>query len=228
MSTLGNGLSAAEHRENALTVREAELSMLRRAEQTLGIEQNILVVQSNLAGIYLKQGRLEQALRMSRDIYYGTSSLFGEEHRDTLTAASNYVRVLNRLNRFDEAKALVRKTVPVARRVLGDNHETMLGIRLLYAQSLYNSDGATLDDLRAAAITLKETEKPHGAFWDPCTQLPGGLKFPSGIYGKRTAPATSPARLRNRCHRRAPRRLKRTKSYTIGRGPSPRAPSCGP
>ena len=50
MSDLGNGLSAAEHDEDALSVQEAELSMLRRVGAA---EENILVGAGNLATSYL-------------------------------------------------------------------------------------------------------------------------------------------------------------------------------
>ena len=40
------------------------------------------------------------------------------------------------------------KTVPVARRVLGESHELTLRMRLSNAVALYNDPSATLDDLR--------------------------------------------------------------------------------
>ena len=58
--------------------------------------------------------------------------------------------------RFEEAKSLLCKTIPVARRVLGESHEVTLKLRLIYAVALYKDDGATLDDLREAVTTLVE------------------------------------------------------------------------
>ena len=52
----------------------------------------------------------------------------------------------------------MRKTVPVARRVLGENHNLTLRMRKIYAKALYKADGATLDDLREAVATLVEIE----------------------------------------------------------------------
>jgi len=60
------------------------------------------------------------------------------------------------LNRFKEAKALLRKVVPVARRALGENTETALKMRWIYAVALYYDTGATLDDLREAVTTLED------------------------------------------------------------------------
>jgi hypothetical protein len=76
-----------------------------------------------------------------------------------LRAASNYANSLNKLRHFEEAKALLRKTMPVTRRVLGESNEQTLGMRLNYAKSLYEHDGATLDDLREAVTTLEDVER---------------------------------------------------------------------
>ena len=81
----------------------------------------------------------------------------------TLTAAINYAHSLHSLRRFDEAKSLLRKMVPVARRVVGEGHEITLKMRKIYAEALYRSlysdAGATLDDLREAVTTLEDTER---------------------------------------------------------------------
>ena len=66
INQLGIGLSAAKHHEDALAVREADLSMLRRIGAS---EYHMLAVQSNLASTYQSLGRFEQALRMRRDVY---------------------------------------------------------------------------------------------------------------------------------------------------------------
>ena len=58
--------------------------------------------------------------------------------------------------RFEEAKELYRKTMPVARRVLGYNNNTTLRIILGYARALYKDPGATLDDVREAVTTLED------------------------------------------------------------------------
>ena len=61
------------------------------------------------------------------------------------------------VQRFEEAKSLLRKTVPVARRVLGESHEITLRMRWMYAEPLYEDPSATLDDLRKAVTMLEET-----------------------------------------------------------------------
>ena len=96
---------------------------------------------------------------MDRDIYSGRAKLHGEEHERTLRAASNYASSLKRLKRFEEAKSLLRKTLPVVRRVFGDSHEDTLRSKWIYAAALFMDDGATLDDLREAVTTLEETAR---------------------------------------------------------------------
>ena len=66
---------------------------------------------------------------------------------------------LNKLQRFEEAKPLFRKTMPVARRVLGENDYRTLTMRGNYARALYKDPDATLDDLHEAVTTLEDSER---------------------------------------------------------------------
>ena len=85
--------------------------------------------------------------------------LCGEENRLTLIAANNYALSLCKQNAFEEAKLLMQKCLPAARRLLGKSDETTLRNRLYYAEALYRDDCATLDDLREAVTTLEGTEQ---------------------------------------------------------------------
>ena len=114
--------------------------------------------QSNLSNTYNKMGRREEASQMDRDIYYGCVRLFGEEHYKTLGQAINYASSLETLERFKEAKSLLRRTVPVARRVLGERDDITLRMRSVYAYSLYADPNATLDDLHEAVKMLEDIE----------------------------------------------------------------------
>ena len=83
----------------------------------------------------------------------------GYQHCNTLSTAASYTKSLLLLKRFEEAKTLMRKTMPVARRVLGEGHRVTLKMRSSYGWALYRDDGATLDDLREAVTTLGKTEE---------------------------------------------------------------------
>ncbi len=153
---LGIGLYAAGHYEDASVVQKADLATLRRIGAS---ESSILDVQSNLANTYEMLGRRESALHMKRDVYSGRLKLDGEENERTLRAANNYAASLNYLNRYEESRSLLRKTMPVARRALGEGHNLTLTMRWICAEALYSDPGATLDDLREAVATLEDAER---------------------------------------------------------------------
>ena len=52
----------------------------------------------------------------------------------------------------------MRKTMPVAQRVLGESHQLTLRMRGVYAVALHRNC-ATLEDQREAVATLEETER---------------------------------------------------------------------
>ena len=174
MTILGNGLSDAGHHEDALAVKEAELSMMRRLDAS---EEDVLIVQSNLAKTYFSLGRFEEALRMRRDVYFGFLKLHGEESIETLTSAYNYADSLVNLERFEEARSLLRKAIPVAQRVLGKCHELTLKLRYNYARALHEDGDATLDDLREAVTTLEDTERIARRVFGGAPSLTRGIEL---------------------------------------------------
>ena len=54
---------------------------------------------------------------------------------------------------------LLQKTMPVARRVLGEGHKLTLLMRSNYAEALWRDPAATLDDLREAVTTLEDAKR---------------------------------------------------------------------
>ena len=77
--------------------------------------------------------------------------------RLTARRGGDYAASFHDLRRFKEAKALMRKSIPMARRVLGDNNETTLRMRWNLAHALATDPGATLDDHREALNTFEDT-----------------------------------------------------------------------
>ena len=140
----------------------------------------MLVVLNNLARTYEMLGRLEEANRIKRDVHSGFLKLNGEEDFSTLRAAINYMGSLIQLQRSEEAKALYRKTLPVARRVLGESHEMTLGMRTNYAMAFCADPAATLDDLREALTILEETARTarrvFGGAHPSTRNIEGGLR----------------------------------------------------
>jgi hypothetical protein len=119
----------------------------------------MLIVQGNLANTYQLLRRDEEALHLRRDVYSRIVKLKGEEHEDTLREAICYASNLIDTQRHAEAKSLMRKTVPKARRVFGETHEHTLTMRTNYARALHTDPDATLDDLCEAMETLEVLER---------------------------------------------------------------------
>ena len=116
----------------------------------------MLTLRGNLANAYAILGREEEALRMRRKVYSGFLNRKGEEHEAPLREGDNYTLSLIDIKRFDKAKTLLCRMIPVARRALGSSHRTTLRMSWHFAMVLYENDRATLDDLREAVTTLED------------------------------------------------------------------------
>ena len=53
----------------------------------------------------------------------------------------------------------MRQTIPIARRLLEENDDTMLRMRWFYAEALYRAEDATLDDVHEAVTTLEDAAR---------------------------------------------------------------------
>ncbi len=214
MTQLGNGLFEADRYEDAAPVREAELAMKLR----LGADEaKMLVVQGNLASTYGALGRHEETLRMRREVYIKTVKIYGKSHGDTFLEAYNYaVSLLNQQpEHFAEAKALLRKTIPAARRVLGENTELALRLRKVYATALYDDNGATLEDLREAVATFEEIERVARRVYGGAHPLAVGVE-----YNVREARAALRARETKEAFRTARVKLAQERAELAQLGPS--------
>ena len=102
---------------------------------------------------------LNRHYRIERDIYSGRLKLNGEEHEEpsqqptTTRTPFVYLR-----RRGEEAKTLLRKMIPVARRVLGERNElTLRRGGITRSGSICKDTAATLDNrLRDAVTTLED------------------------------------------------------------------------
>ena len=119
----------------------------------------MLSAQINLANSYSALGQDQRALSLRRDVHSGWVGFRGEEHDETLIAACNYASSLVITNHLEEAKSLMLKTLPVTRRVLGEDHHLTLWMRRDYGMVLYQDPAATPDDLREAVTTLEDAER---------------------------------------------------------------------
>ena len=157
MTELGNGLHDAEHHEDALSVREARLSLERRHGVS---EESMLVAQSNLANSLIMCGQFEKALSLNREIYAKNAELYGRNHGVTLITARNLASCLvDTLQQFDEARAFLRDRIPEAIRTLGTDDGITFRLQRMYAQSLYGNADASLEDVTAAIATLEDVDR---------------------------------------------------------------------
>ena len=142
-----------------LGILEARSFKLARVTWIDIIEEDVLATQTNLAVTYQLLGRFDEAMNMRRDVYSRILKFHGEEHRESLVAASNLAVGLLNLRRFEEARVLVRKNMPIARRILGETDESRFRMSTIYAWTLYGDPAASLDDLREAMETLEDTAR---------------------------------------------------------------------
>ena len=110
-------------------------------------------------------------------------------------ASINYATTLIELGRFEEARSLMRKMIPVARRVLGHDNDLTLQMRLNYARALYEDPGATLDDLRDAVTALEDTARIARRVFGGAHPLTEGvgrelLKARAALRARETPPAS--------------------------------------
>ena len=154
---LGNGLRRCRAPRGRV-VRER--GRVVYAEAPWRIRRKVILAprRTILRSRYGALGRVERPTHGARRILR-TFEALGEEHENTLITALNYACSLIQLKRFEEAKSLLRKTMPVARRVLGESRDLTLTLKKVYAESLYGDDSATLDDLREAVTTLEDTTR---------------------------------------------------------------------
>ena len=103
--------------------------------------------------------------------------------------------MLKDLRHFEEAKSLLQKTMPVARRVLGEGHDLTLTMRGMYATAFYLDKGATLDDLREAVTTLEDVERTArrvlGGAHPTTTAAEAALQNLRAVLRAREAPPTT-------------------------------------
>ena len=110
----------------------------------------------------------------------------------------NFAHGLLTLRRFKEAKKLMRKVMPISRRVLGESHRLTLKMRKMYGEALYeNPAGATLDDLREAVTTLEDVERTarrvFGGAHPNTMGIEGSLRDARAALRAREAEATEAA-----------------------------------
>ena len=164
---------AVGRHEEQLGVLEADLATDVRFGAR---EENILLTKANLALCYYKLGRHEHALDLRREVYARAVALnLPQRSQDAMNLASSMVAT----ERWAEAKSLLREQLPAAQRALGADHDTVIHLRWIYADSLRTDAGASREDLVEAVTLLDElsrkTQRIYGTAYPLTCNLQGAL-----------------------------------------------------
>ena len=99
------------------------------------------------------------------------------------------------LGHFEEAKSVLRKTIPVVQRVHGERDLITFKMKWNYAETLYKDEDATLDDLRESVTTLEDTARIARQVFggaNPFTStIEVSLKVSRAVLGARETPPGS-------------------------------------
>ena len=71
----------------------------------------------------------------------------------------SYAASLKDQQRFEEAKSLLRKKMPLARRTLGAEHDLTLNFRDIYGQCLYQDPSASQGDVAEAIEIFEDVQR---------------------------------------------------------------------
>ena len=116
-------------------------------------------------------------------------------HYHTSVAAKNLAATLLDLKCYEEAKLVLRKAIPAARRVLGENNETTFRTRKCYARALFEDPAATLDDVREAVTTLDDVARISRRVMGVANPITRGIEYDirearAALRARETPPGT--------------------------------------
>ena len=100
-------------------------------------------------------GRIDDALRLQREVYAGYQSIdvSSELRRECLdSAVSNLIELLGATREFEEAKSLAREKIPAIIDRHGPDHTLTLEVRTWYARALFLEG----EDLSEAESVLED------------------------------------------------------------------------
>jgi tetratricopeptide (TPR) repeat protein/tRNA A-37 threonylcarbamoyl transferase component Bud32 len=81
---------------------------------------------SNLAVVIGRQGRIDEALPLLKEVYSREERVSGETHPDTINSMANYAMALTSAKRPAEAEPIQKHAVQLARQVFGPEHPQTL------------------------------------------------------------------------------------------------------
>jgi len=146
---------AAQLSQRILTIKTAQLGRLH---------PEVAAQFSNLAGIYLRQGRYAMAQPLYEQALKINQCILGDSHLDTAVATSNLAGLYERQGRYGIAEPLHENVIRIFSSILGENHRLMATPLNNLGMFLYDQ-GRDLEAepllVRALAIREKELGWEH-------------------------------------------------------------------
>ncbi|KAI9715103.1 MAG: Kinesin light chain 3 [Chrysothrix sp. TS-e1954] len=116
----GDFLDTLGVRKDSRTIKEFEYNELT---DILGDEHpDTISAMNNLTVALSRQGHLDEAASMKREVVEKMRRILGDEHPDTITAMNNLAVTLSDQGHLDEAASMRRPVVKKRRRLLRDEH----------------------------------------------------------------------------------------------------------
>jgi len=120
------------------------------------LEKDILQTKNNIANCLGDLGRVDESLKLRREIYAKQAALpFAHRVEETINLAMH----LNLAGQYAEAKTFLRREMPEARRALEPENQMYLGLRHAYAHALFNTADNSMDDRREAVAILEDIHR---------------------------------------------------------------------
>jgi tetratricopeptide (TPR) repeat protein len=84
---------------------------------------------NNLAGLYLSQGRYEEAEPLLLQALELDKQLLGDNHPHVSSSLNGLAKLYNSQGKYEEAEPLFLQALAIAEQALGENHPTTVRIR---------------------------------------------------------------------------------------------------
>jgi tetratricopeptide (TPR) repeat protein len=131
-------------------------------EALMGGEHNAtLHAKDGLAGTYLAQGKITEAVKLREEVLEKMRKIFGEEHPDTSTIMHNLASTYAAQGKMTEAARLQEEVLEKRRKILGEEHPDTLTTMHNLA-STYWAQGKTTEAARLQEEVLEKRRRILG------------------------------------------------------------------
>jgi CHAT domain-containing protein len=168
-----------------LQVKQANVAAIKVAKQVVDLNikiygkdaTQVYYAKQNLGSLYNSVGDYVEAMRIFKELAATTEKLHGADSKEMMWALSMQTGPLWAQNRIDEAMALDKRMVEIAKKVDGENSLTYAQQLETYAMALYmrNEYTAAIEKYEQAAHIFETTKGGEGS-------LQGALQMTANLY----------------------------------------------